>query len=92
MILLDRSVRSVREECCDELLVTRKAVGREAYCRSLIGAARKLAVAAYRVSDRPRLERAIATLRGADMNETDRLLADDWTQRLTFDGTGRLTK
>jgi nucleoside-diphosphate-sugar epimerase len=55
-------------------------------------AARRLAVAAFRANDKPRVERAIATLRGAGMNETDHLLADDWTQRLTFLETGRLSK
>jgi hypothetical protein len=55
-------------------------------------AARKLAAVAFRANDRKRVERAIATLRGADMNETDHLLADDWTQRLTFGDSGRLSK
>ncbi|HEY5924261.1 MAG TPA: hypothetical protein VIV11_21435, partial [Kofleriaceae bacterium] len=55
-------------------------------------AARRLAVTAFRANDIPRLEKAIAVLRGPDMNETDRLLADDWEQRLTFSRTGRLTK
>jgi hypothetical protein len=55
-------------------------------------AARKLAVAAFRANDIERLERAIATLRGADMKETDHLLADDWAQRLNFVTTGRLSK
>ena len=54
-------------------------------------AARKLAVVAYRANDIPRVERAIATLRGPEMNESDRLLADDWQQRLTFAATGRLS-
>lgn len=55
-------------------------------------AARRLAVAAYRAEDKPRVERAIATLRQPDMNASDHLLADDWSQRLTFAATGRLSK
>lgn len=55
-------------------------------------AARKLAVVAYRANDLARVERAIATLRGPGMDESEHLLADDWQQRLTFDATGRLTK
>jgi len=54
--------------------------------------ARKLAVAAFRANDVPRVERAIAVLRGPDMTASDRLLADDWQQRLTFSATGRLSK
>jgi hypothetical protein len=53
-------------------------------------AARRLLVAAYRANDIARVELAIATLRGADMNETDRLLAADWQQRLAFAASGRL--
>jgi hypothetical protein len=52
--------------------------------------ARRLAVAAYRSGDTARVERAITALRGADMAETDRLLAEDWAARLRFDATGRL--
>jgi hypothetical protein len=52
--------------------------------------ARKLAVAAYRAHDVPRVQRAIGILRGAGMTETDHLLALDWEQRLRFDETGRL--
>ena len=55
-------------------------------------AARRLAVAAFRVNDRQRVERAIAVLRGPEMNESDHLLALDWEQRLTFVETGRLSK
>lgn len=55
-------------------------------------AARRLAVFAFRANDFPRVARAIATLRGPEMNESDRLLADDWEQRLTFTLTGRLPK
>jgi hypothetical protein len=55
-------------------------------------AARKLAVAAFRAGDTARVEKAIAVLRGADMNETDHLLAQDWEQRLAFVATGRLSK
>jgi len=47
--------------------------------------ARKLALVAYRAGDVARVERAIALLRGNGMTETDRLLADDWSQRLAFD-------
>jgi hypothetical protein len=52
--------------------------------------ARKLAVAAYRSHDLALLQQAIATLRGPGMTETDRLLADDWAQRLRFDADGHL--
>lgn len=55
-------------------------------------AARRLAVVAYRAGDRARVERAIAALRQDGMTTTDRLLADDWQQRLEFDATGRLSK
>jgi hypothetical protein len=55
-------------------------------------AARRLLVVAYRANDEARVERAIATLRGPDMNQSDRLLADDWQQRLAFAATGRLSK
>ena len=47
--------------------------------------ARKLALVAYRAGDTARVERAIGLLRGASMTETDRLLAEDWAQRLAFD-------
>jgi hypothetical protein len=50
-------------------------------------AARKLAIAAYRAGDTARVRDAIAALRGKDMVETDRLLADDWASRLRFDAT-----
>jgi hypothetical protein len=53
-------------------------------------AARKLAVAAYRAGDTARVRDAIAALRGKDMVETDRLLAEDWERRLRFDADGRL--
>ncbi|HTL32249.1 MAG TPA: hypothetical protein VL326_03940 [Kofleriaceae bacterium] len=52
--------------------------------------ARKLAVAAYRSKDVALLQQAIAALRGPGMTETDRLLADDWAQRLRFDADGHL--
>jgi hypothetical protein len=52
--------------------------------------ARRLAVVAFRANDTARVEKAIAVLRGADMNETDRLLADDWAQRLAFVASGHL--
>lgn len=53
-------------------------------------AARRLAVSAYRAKDLARVQQAIATLDGASMTETDRLLAEDWRQRLRFDATGQL--
>jgi hypothetical protein len=53
-------------------------------------AARKLAIAAYRAGDIARVRDAIAALRGKDMAETDRLLADDWASRLRFDADGHL--
>jgi hypothetical protein len=53
-------------------------------------AARKLAIAAYRAGDTARVRAAIAALRGKDMAETDRLLADDWASRLRFDADGHL--
>jgi hypothetical protein len=52
--------------------------------------ARRLALAAYRAGDHARLGRAIAALHGPGMTETDRLFAEDFTQRLVFDTTGRL--
>jgi hypothetical protein len=52
--------------------------------------ARKLAIAAYRTGDTARVEHAITALRGPQMAETDRLLADDWAARLRFDATGHL--
>ncbi len=55
-------------------------------------AARRLAVTAYRVGDRTRVEHAIAALRGTGMTQTDQLLALDWEQRLDFDATGRISK
>lgn len=53
-------------------------------------AARRLVVAAYRAGDRGRVQQAIDTLDGAEMTETDHLLADDWRQRLRFAATGNL--
>lgn len=41
--MLNRTIRSVREECCDALVVERDAMPPEEYCVSLIEAARKLA-------------------------------------------------
>jgi tetratricopeptide (TPR) repeat protein len=55
-------------------------------------AARRLAVAAYRANDIPRVEHAIAVLREPEMNTSEHLLADDWSQRLAFAATGRLSK
>jgi hypothetical protein len=52
--------------------------------------ARKLAVEAYRAHDTALVEQAITTLRAPGMSETDRLLADDWSQRLRFDADGHL--
>ncbi len=54
-------------------------------------AARRLAVVAYRAGDKPRVERAIATLRQPDMTESEHLLAGDWAERLSFSATGRLS-
>jgi hypothetical protein len=51
-------------------------------------AARRLAIAAYRAGDRNRLGVAAAAL--APLSATDRLLAEDWLSRLTFDETGLL--
>ena len=48
-------------------------------------AGRRLAVAAYRAGDTARVERAIAVLRSDGMAETDRLLGEDFRQRLDFD-------
>ncbi len=48
-------------------------------------AARRLAVAGYRAHQPQRVQRAIAAMRGAETNETDHLLADDWQKRLDFD-------
>jgi hypothetical protein len=48
-------------------------------------AGRRLAVAAYRSHDRPRIGKAIATLSGPDMTTPDHLLAQDWQARLDFD-------
>lgn len=65
------------------------AIGRElpgpAFVRN---AARMLAVAAYRASDRNRLGLAIAAL--SSLSAGDRRLAQDWLARITFDDTGRL--
>jgi hypothetical protein len=52
--------------------------------------ARLLAIAAYRTNDLERLGRAMGTLYGPDMAETDHLLADDWGRRVLFDLTGKL--
>lgn len=46
--------------------------------------ARRLAVAAYRANDATGVQLAITTLSGADMTESDRLLAKDWADRLAF--------
>ncbi len=44
--------------------------------------ARRLALSAWRAGDRARVARAAARLAGPDMTEMDRLLADDWRDRL----------
>jgi uncharacterized protein YjbI with pentapeptide repeats/beta-lactamase regulating signal transducer with metallopeptidase domain len=43
--MLNRQIRRTREECCDEVLLARKAVEAEDYCDTLIKTARKLACA-----------------------------------------------
>ena len=48
-------------------------------------AARRLAIAAYHGHDTAGVTKAIATLHGAVMTTADRLLADDWQNRLDFD-------
>jgi hypothetical protein len=48
-------------------------------------AARRLAIVGYRSHDTARVTRAIATLSGPDMTTPDRLLAQDWQERLAFD-------
>lgn len=48
-------------------------------------AGRRLAVAAYRSHDLPRVGKAIATLSGPGMATPDQLLAKDWQERLDFD-------
>ena len=53
-------------------------------------AARRLAVAAFRAGDAAGVLRAAETLSLPEMNETDRLLAEDWRQRLRFKSTGKL--
>ncbi|MEO8549553.1 MAG: hypothetical protein ABI678_06255 [Kofleriaceae bacterium] len=53
-------------------------------------AARRLAIAAYRAHQLPLVDRAIAVMRGAEMTETDHLLADDWKARVEFDARGHL--
>ena len=47
--------------------------------------ARRLAVAAYRTGDRRRVELAITMLTRSGMSAADRLLAQDWFERLAFD-------
>jgi hypothetical protein len=51
-------------------------------------AARRLAVAAYRVGDRNRLSLAITVLSTGEMSSGDRLLAKDWLDRMSFDASG----
>ncbi len=48
-------------------------------------AARRLALSAFRASDRRRVEVAIAQLAAPEMSTGERLLAVDWTERLAFD-------
>jgi hypothetical protein len=47
-------------------------------------AARQLAVSAFRSGDVRRVERAIEVLSDAQMSAGDRLLAQDWVERLRF--------
>lgn len=47
-------------------------------------AARRLAVAAYRIGDRNRLSLAITVLSSSEMSSGDRLLARDWLERMSF--------
>lgn len=47
--------------------------------------ARRLAVAAYRSGDTAGVKAAIDVLSGAEMSESDHLLAKDWAERLAFD-------
>lgn len=51
-------------------------------------AARRLAIAAYRTKDLANVRAAADALVGPGMSESDRLLAKDWLERLTFDATG----
>lgn len=66
-----------------------------AFARGMIGrpfeqnGARLLAVAAYRAKQRAGVERAIAILGAADMTTGDKLLANDWAERLAFDAALR---
>ena len=53
-------------------------------------AARRLAVAAYRIGDRNRLSLAITVLSGSEMSSGERLLAKDWLDRMSFDASGTL--
>ncbi|MDX2088934.1 MAG: hypothetical protein SFX73_13840, partial [Kofleriaceae bacterium] len=50
-------------------------------------AARRLAIAAYRTKDLAKVRAAAEALAGPGMSESDRLLAKDWLERLTFDET-----
>ncbi len=52
--------------------------------------ARRMAVAGYRSSDAIHVNLAIAVLSGGEMATVDRLLAKDWSERLSFDATGDL--
>lgn len=55
-------------------------------------AARRLAISAYKVGDIAGTSVAITVLSRADMPLTDRLLAKDWDERLTFDATGTTSR
>jgi hypothetical protein len=48
-------------------------------------AARRLAIAAYRIGDHDRLSIAITVLSGAEMSSGDRALARDWRDRMSFE-------
>jgi hypothetical protein len=54
-------------------------------------AARRLAIASYKVGDIAGTSVAITVLSGAEMPLVDRLLAKDWDERLTFDATAATT-
>jgi len=54
-------------------------------------AARRLAIAAYKIGDVAGTSVAITVLSGAQMPLTDRLLAKDWDERLVFDAASPTT-
>lgn len=55
-------------------------------------AARRLAISSYKAGDIAGTSIAITVLSGAEMPLTDRLLAKDWDERLTFDATGATSR